>query len=188
MGSHSADHIPTEACVNVCIPKEKSSSQCYEIKDWLKADFPLYQTVLDKTLQKINVPYNLLQANVQKNIQETKIQVNTFCAEITHALLTAEKAAIPVRKICKYTEVSGFSKIQELVKACQDAKFWFSVWREGGRPKSGVLNCLCKHTKHKFDKALKQHRTNVKYEYTERIINDPSRLWRDRVKDRQENA
>ena len=81
IGSHSTDHIPIEASVNVCIPKEKSSSQWYEIKDWLKADFPLYQTVLDKTLQKINVPYNLLQANVQRNIQETKIQVNNFCVK-----------------------------------------------------------------------------------------------------------
>ena len=144
----------------MCLPKGKSSSQWYEIKDWLKADFSLYQTVLNKTLQKINVPYNLLQANVQRNI--------------------------PARKTRKHTEIPGFSKNQELMKACQDAKFWFSVWREGGRPKSGVLNCRRKHTKRKFEKALKQHRTKVKDEYTERIINDPSRLWKDHVKYRQE--
>ena len=70
--------------------------------------------------------------------------------EITHAVLTAEKAAVPARKIRKHTQIPGFSKNRELVKACQDAKFWFSVWREGGRPKSGVLNCLRKHTKRKF--------------------------------------
>ena len=94
-----------------------------KIKDWLKADFPLYQKVLEKTLQKINVPYNLLQANVQRNIQETKIQANDFCTEITHALLTAEKAAIPVMKIRKHTEIPGFSKNRELVEARHDAKF-----------------------------------------------------------------
>ena len=83
--------------------------------------------MLDKTLQKINVPYNLPQANVQRNVQETKIQVNSFCAETTHVLLTAEKAGIHVRKIRKHTEIPGFSKNREPVKACQDAKFWFSV-------------------------------------------------------------
>ena len=118
--------------------------------------------------------------------KKLKYRSIAFVLKFTHALLTAEKAAIPARKIRKHTEIPGFSKNRELVKACQDAKFWFSVWREGGRPKSGVLNCLRKHTKCKFEKALKQHRTNMKHEYTERIINDPSRLWKDRVKDRQE--
>ena len=105
MGIHSTSHIPIEACANVCIPKEKRTSQWYEKKDWLKADFPLYQTMPYKTVKKINVPYNLLQANLQWNIQETKIQVYGFCAEITHALLTAEKADIPVRKIRKHPEI-----------------------------------------------------------------------------------
>ena len=34
MGSHSTDHIPIEACVNVCIPKEEythSPKEDYEV-------------------------------------------------------------------------------------------------------------------------------------------------------------
>ena len=34
MGSHSAEQIPIEACVNVCISKAKSTKQWHEIKDW----------------------------------------------------------------------------------------------------------------------------------------------------------
>ena len=182
MGSHSADIIPIEAYANVCIPKAKSSSKWHGMKDCSKADFPLYRAVLDTTLQKIGVPFSLLLANVQRNIEETKIQVNALCTEITHALLTAEKAAIPVRNIREGSEIPRFSKNQELVKACQDAKFWFSVWRENGHPKSSVLNGLRVHTKRKFEITLKQCRTNMKNDYTERIINDPSRLWKDRMK------
>ena len=130
--------------------KAKSASQWHEIKDWSNADFPLYWTVLDTTLQKISVAFTLLQANVQRNIQETKIQANALCAQITHAPLTAVKAVISVSKIRKGNEIPGFSKNQELVKACHDAKFWFLVWRESGRPKSRVLNFLHVHTKRKF--------------------------------------
>ena len=122
--------------------------------------------MLDTTLQKISVPFSLLQANLQRNIEETKIQVNAFCTKITHALLTAEKATIPVRKIRKGSELPRLSKNQELVKACQDAKFWFSVWRENDHPKSNVLNGLRVHTKRKFEITLKQYRTNVKNDYT----------------------
>ena len=60
MGSHPSDHIPIEAYITVCILKTKSTSQWHEIKDWSKADFPLYRTVLDTTLQKISVPFSLL--------------------------------------------------------------------------------------------------------------------------------
>ena len=117
----------------------------HNLQNWEPKVFDNSRTsdVFDATLQKISVPFILLQAILEKNIQETKIKLNAFSAEITHALLTTEKAAIPAGKIHKCTEISGFSKNQELVKACQDAKYWLTVWRERGNPKSGVLNSLC---------------------------------------------
>ena len=98
------------------MPNAKSTSKWHEVKDWSKVDFPVYRTVFDATLQKISVPFGRLKANVQRNIQETKIQVNAFCAEITNALLTAEKAAIPVRKIREGIETPGFSKKHKFQK------------------------------------------------------------------------
>ena len=108
---NSAEHIPIEAFVKVCIQKAKSISQWHEIKGCSKADFSAYRKVLDTTLQKISMPFSLQHVNMQRNIQETIIEVNAFCAEITHTLLTTEEAAITVRKIRKGTDITGSQRI-----------------------------------------------------------------------------
>ena len=79
------------------------------------------------------------------------------------------------------TEIHKFSQNPALVKCCNDAKFWFRIWQDCDRPKSGPVNSIRLWTKRKFDKQLKAHRTKLKEEYSSRIESDPKLIWKARL-------
>ena len=55
-------------------------------KEWSKTYKVLCATVLDKTLSKIKVPFQLLQRTSSQPKEEKQILLNVYCREITHAL------------------------------------------------------------------------------------------------------
>ena len=86
-------------------------------EDWNKIDPILYQAMLDNILDKIKVPFQLLQQSVHIPDKERQVLLNIYCSEITHALLCAETAAVPTRKVKVGTEIPKWSQNPVLSKA-----------------------------------------------------------------------
>jgi hypothetical protein len=77
----------------------------------------LYQHTCDEILNKVKVPYQLLVHSVQD-----LITLNIYCAEICHAIKTAEKLAVPCRKDRFGSQKPGWDKCPLVKQAKKRAK------------------------------------------------------------------
>ena len=166
-------------------PKEK---KWFQKTEWQKANLAMFRSVCDGILEKIKVPFQLLLQSSPIACDEKQILLNIYCSEITHALRCAEKTAVPIRKVRIGSEVPGWSENPALVNACRQAKMWYSVWIDSGRPKHGVVNSVRLYTKRQFSKCLALHRYRVIDENSESLRVDPNKIWKFIKKNRSAKA
>ena len=114
----------------------------------------------DFILDKIRIPFHLLHKSLHLPDIEIQLCLDVYSAEICHALRFAEDQAVPLCRVRKGI-VPGWSSNPELVSSCHRTKFWFSLWKDCGCPKTGILNDLRVRTKRIFSKALAIHRKNL---------------------------
>ena len=88
-----------------------------------KTDPSLFQQVSGEILDKIRVPFHLLQVNSSCSEPEIRLQLDIFCTEINLALKCAESVAAAVKSIKVKTKKFGWSSNSLLQKACSDSKF-----------------------------------------------------------------
>ena len=62
--------------------------------------------------------------------------------------------------------------------ACDRATFWYGIWKECGRPHSGVVKEIRVASKRRFGKELARHRVQLKSELSEKVIKNPNLLWK----------
>ena len=177
----ASDHLPIS---NVfCVTnKPTQPDECHRkwvVKsEWGKADSALFKSVYDNILEKIKVPFQLLQQGSPVPDNEKQILLNNYCAEITHALRCAEKAAVPTRKVRIGSENPQWSQNVQLSESCSRSKFWYTLWNECGRPRQGVLNDIRLYTKRKFAKTLAKHRTDLMDQNCKVLEGDPNAVWK----------
>ena len=150
----------------------------YTSRDWNKIDTSQYIEISDSILNKIRVPFHLLQKSSNKDINEVRLTLDIYSAEICHALLCAEKRAVPLKKIRVGTQVPGWSGNLVLSEACDRAKFWYKLWRDCLCPRQGIVNELRKVSKKCFAKELALHRSKMQTLYSEKVRNSPDLLWK----------
>jgi len=90
-----SDDLPVSSSVHIV------SSNCHQTRqetqqpkfrlDWLKADKQLFALATEEILNKIRIPFNLLQKPKDLSKEEVRICLNIYCTEICHALLHAER-------------------------------------------------------------------------------------------------
>lgn len=156
----------------------KTTKKWTQIRDWNNVNTSVYTQVSDEILAKIKIPFNLLIQSRRIEPKEARLELDIYAAQITHALRSAEEAAVPIKKIKTGTQVSGWSQNAGLVNACNQAKFWLSVWKECGRPRIGVVNAVRLLTKRKFGKELALHRSNVIAKSSEDALRNPDLIWK----------
>ena len=119
---------------------------------------------------------------------EKTILLNIYCSEITHAIHTAEKTAVLVRKIRHGTEVRNWRNSPNLLAACDSVIFWLQLWADCGNLRYGVVNAVRIYTKRRFSKAIAQHKAN-KIARTSEIVDDsPLALWHLQSKNKSSNG
>ena len=132
-------------------------------------------------LDKIRVPFQLLQRQPGMDKSDIRIELNFYCVQITQALKNAEKFAVPVRTCRSGTEKFGWSSNESLKSACQSSKFWLSLWNDCDKPRNGVVNTSRLLTKPHFQKELKAYRVGQSVAIAESIANDPNKLSKTRL-------
>ena len=119
---------------------------------------------------------------------ETVIELNIYLVQISHALSSAEKSAVPNKRLQgEYPCEKMVRKNSELVKAKDVAKFWLKLWNECDRPKSGIVSNICLLTKCHFKKEVTNHRLYLQKENAEEILENPNQLRKLHSKHREAN-
>lgn len=156
-----SDHLPLVLqfvfCSNLPDCGTFSNGKWKSVVDWRKADVLQYCAILDSHLDVVRVPYHLLIRNYQIEVSSIRDDLDLYYGSIVSALKRAETSAVPRRSVRVGTELREWSNNVALQRACFDAKFWFRIWNDCGRPRSGVLNDLRLSTKKKFKKELSNH-------------------------------
>ena len=152
----------------------KSRNRGYiERREWKKINIDLYQSTCDEILGKIKVPFQLL-----VNGCDEKIALNTYCAEITHALKVAESASVPSAVIKKGTRKRGWSDHPYVNHAKRRSKMWYSVWRESGKPRSGTVFNLFRKTKREYKACVDELKVEEAETASKEAIRDPQNMWK----------
>ena len=125
-----SDHLPVSSSVHIVSSnghqtRQETQQPKFRL-DWLKADKQLFALATEEILNKIRIPFNLLQKPKDLSKEEVRICLNIYCTEICHALLHAERLAVPKVKVRKGM-VQKWPENHSLVAACHRAKFWFSL-------------------------------------------------------------
>ena len=177
--TYTSDHFPITVKVKISAAAPTAKIPVWFVKEeWEKTDASSFQSVCDTILRKIKIPFILLQKSADISRDDARVLMDIYCALICHAIKCGIKAAVPTVKIRRGTRIQGWSRNSELKSACQKSKFWFQVWLDCDRPRTGWVNCVRKHANRVFARALNKHRCDCITNFSESVNQNPSALWK----------
>ena len=141
-----------------------------------------YQMTVDKLLQNVQFPYRILATGLDTN--DLREAINTFYCDIIYCLRMACDICIPYRGVRDnlYNNIPGWNThVKELLDIARE---WYLVWRDYGKPRSGVWHeNMCK-SRAKFKLALrycKQHIEELKADACANSVldKDARKFWHD---------
>ena len=183
-----SDHLPLSFRISASFYRIRANRplKWRTIIEWSKTDLTQDQYWLDNLLSKIKIPFDLLQTSVPIPTSEIRLKLNMYSSLISHALLQAESHFVPRSRVRAGSQVKGCSRNPSLVEACQKAKFWLGIWIECGRPKNGIVNQIRNSTKRHFFKELQKHRAAIRFDFSEKIMSNPTLLWKSLSRNKSE--
>ena len=93
--------------------------------------------------------------------------------------LNASSECIPITRSCT-REVTGWT---EHVKAERNhSVFWHWMWLESGKPNTGLIDQIMKHTRHQYHYAVrhcKSNKLNIQKQRLAENIHNSTNFWRE---------
>ena len=90
---------------------------------------------------------------------EHKQSIDTLCTTIIDTCLQAGQAVFPKRKKKNPLAPNWNVKMKPFRNDCL---FWGKIWRDLGKPRTGVVSDIYKSTKRNYHKAIREHKRNIK--------------------------
>jgi hypothetical protein len=134
----------TRTCVNVPRPKWSSASD---------NDLVAYRAELDRLLHTITIPYHVVSCT-GKNCSCCTSVIDKFAESIISCCLTAARSTIPFTGSKRSQKIPGWN--DEVRPYRDSARFWYNIWNDSGRPRSGVVADLVRRTKAKYHYAIRK--------------------------------
>ncbi len=136
---------------------DQSSLKYYPRPAWYRASFDdirNYAEVLQDKLCSVALPTELCQCH--DNDCKSEIHhhlIDHFTDSIIDCCVQAEKECIPQTRPPKQHATAGWNlEVQELK---EKSLYWFNMWREAGKPRTGELAKVMRFVKRKYHKAAK---------------------------------
>lgn len=168
-----SDHLGISLMVPFSTYKRCPGRSWFIKSEWQRIDQSLYKDILDSTLAKIKVPFHLL----THGQNEDRLALNIFCSEIVHSMKLAESAAVPVAKVYPNTRKKGWDN-PNVKFAKKRSKFWYELWKDCDKPRSGVVFQCFRHAKKEFKRTVE----NMQVQQVEKLScdcrSDPNILWK----------
>ena len=161
VGDNISDHCPITCSLAIlfnaekCLTKDERTPILYNER-WDKADLLMYYQLTGIYLQQIITPSCLLSSNLVKCTDVYDV-IDQYYIQIVKALKNAAATCVPKIR-CHALKAYWNAELDELKQKSID---WHIVWKECGRPRSGVINNVRLHAKYKYKQAI----SNAALEY-----------------------
>ena len=118
-----------------------------------------YKDVMDTMINELELNDDCLSC---ENVHCTNVDhlsgINSLCADIIDICLESGDVCFPKT----FPKSGRIPKWREDVKPLRDdSLFWHSVWRDAGRPPTGVLAMIMRRTRAKYHKAVNFCKSNI---------------------------
>ena len=127
-----SDHllITNSFVIDSVLFKKDEKRRKWDFKcDWKKINDAIYKAELDATLDKIKIPFQLLQKSLEMTESEKKkILINIYCNEIAHAMRIVERCPVPICKVRLGSGIPGWLINLALQESCRSSKFWHKIY------------------------------------------------------------
>ena len=182
-----SDHLPISASIYCSSAQSTPTTQPHQphaqfYRDWENIQDDLFAAVTNSVLHKIHVPFQLLMENPQVDANEIRMLLDIYLAQICHALRCAEKASIPLKRIRRGV-TKHWSSNPSLVEAWRKSKFWYHLWLQCDRPRSGWVSDIRLSTKRKFARELCIHMNQIVEETSQQASLSQPSFWRNVSRD-----
>ena len=164
-GDNLSDHIPLSVKFNIPIERlslkqNKGLTRGIAWKKVTEQDYLNYSHILKDRLCNVQVDNTLLHCNNFQCNEHTSV-VNVYFNNIINSCLEAGEIAFPKCKE-KVSHAQSISGWDELVKPHQEkAILWHKIWKDIGRPKSGLVADIMRKTRLKYHYAIRYAKKNV---------------------------
>ena len=118
-----------------------------------------YKDVMDNIIDDLELNEELVECD---NVNCTNVShhaaINSLCADIIDICLESGDACFPK----SYPQLGRIPKWRDDVKPLRDESlFWHNIWKDAGRPPTGVLAMIMRRTRAKYHKAVSFCKSNI---------------------------
>lgn len=167
LGDNKSNHSPIMLKLNLPEVAQKETVQIDSIQkpQWNKAyeeDLNSYTNILHGKLETISVPAALHCQDVLCTSDQHSHDRDQYLVDVMEQVIETSHECIPVNKPLKQGGrqlLPGWKEHVEPLK--NDALFWHSVWVSLGRPTTGGLFSVMKHTRNKYHFAVRKLKRQV---------------------------
>ena len=118
-----------------------------------------YKTVMDELIDAAGLKNDILKCtDLMCNDSNHQSAINNLCSDIIEICLNSGEQCFPMTAPPKQNQVPKWNSDIKFLR--EDALFWHSVWRDVGRPPTGALAMVMRHTRAKYHKATNQAKRN----------------------------
>ena len=149
------DYNPTPVVEGSAIANKSNNIAWYKVEN---SHIDEYKTVMDELIDAIELGNDILKCDdLTCNDTRHHSAINDMCSDIIEICLNAGEQCFPATAPAKNHVPNWNSQIKFLR---EDALFWHSVWTDVGKPSTGALAMVMRHTRAKYHKATTQAKRN----------------------------
>ena len=149
------DYNPTSVIEGSRVMNQSQNIAWYKVKT---EQIDEYKSVMDELINAVDLKKDILKCNdLMCNDSNHHSAINDMCSDIIDICLNAGEQCFPATAPLKNQVPNWNSEIKFLR---EDALFWHSVWSDVGKPPTGALAMVMRHTRAKYHKAANQAKRN----------------------------
>ena len=165
LGDNRSPHSPIMLKIKIPFVGEKEKTEMLPISkpDWKKAndlDIDNYTMTLHEKLSKLGVPETFLCQDVLCKADQHSYDRDWHVLDVMTKIIESSFECIPISKVSpksaerKRELLPGWK--QNVLPLKNDSLFWHSIWLSMGKPNSGGVFEVMKHTRNKFHFAVRR--------------------------------
>ncbi len=179
-----SNHDPVTSNFKMDVNTSSNSSSNSSFKPrpaWHKApaeDMSMFSFSINEELHRLRIPDELMCRDINCKSETHKNCINEYTENVINTILNVSDSTIPYTS--KPKTLPGWNEYAKPLR--EKAIFWHNLWKDNGKPDSGIITDIMRSTRKKYHKQVKELKRNQRqYRYNrlaEAVVNGNGRdLW-----------
>ena len=165
LGDNRSNHSPIMLKVDIpkVVKKENHGGITISRPSWSKADYEdkeAYANILDQKLSELCLPSTLDCDKVDCCNEQHSIDRDSYVLDVLFKVIETSFECIPVTNKLSDSQKTKVEKLngwkENVLPLKNDSLFWHSIWLSLGKPSSGGVFNVMKHTRNKYHYAVRK--------------------------------